>query len=377
VNARDKTPRTALIGQVFPYRGGIAQYNTQLHRALTLNKAHITLSFKKLYPKFLYPGASDIEVGAQGKKEDNVDYLIHVYKPWSLYNTAARIEEEDIDVAFLTWWTLIWQPGIAFLAWLLRRRGIKVVYICHNVFDHDGSAFKKNISKHLLKYADGYVVHSTGDEKALKRYYPNKPMLNTKVLPVYDHYPMSKKQAVKRGRLEILSFGFIRPYKGLDDLVTALAQLNDSTLFLTVVGESWIDPKELKAKLRNMGAPNVETQLKYVDDEEAAFYFSRADIVAIPYRQDTASAVASLAFNYKKPLLGSNVEGIKDIIESNKTGWLVEPSSPESIAGILKKITRSDVEKMRPNIEKFCKEHSWDSMAEKLSAFAKAILQNS
>lgn len=375
MNVRKNKFKIGLIGQVSPYRGGISQYNTQLHRALRHIVTPVTVSFDKLYPQFLYPGESDTEAGAKDWKEPGVEYLIHVYKPWTLLKSTSRMKAEGAEVVFLTWWTLIWQPGMAFLAWLLSRKGIKVVYICHNVFDHDGKGLKKHISKYLLKYADGFVVHSTGDERALKEIY-DKPILNTKVLPVYDQYPVAIQAAPKRGKLEILFFGFIRPYKGLDDLIEALAKLNNPNIYLTIVGEPWIKPAELNSKIKQFKAPNVETHLKYVDKDQAAFYFSRADLVAIPYRHDTASAVASLAFNYRKPLLGSRVQGIKDIIEDNITGWLIEPGSPESIAKKIKNISRGDTERMKPNIEKFCKENSWDNLAKNISEFAQGLASN-
>lgn len=369
---KDIKQKIALVGPTFPYRGGIAQYNTQLHHSLADICELTTLSFAKLYPKFLYPGATDIEHGAEGKKEPGVEYTIHVYKPWTLFRAAKAIEKSGAEVALLNWWTLIWQPGIAFLAWLLRKKGVKVVYICHNVFDHDGGGFKKKISKALLRFADGYIVHSTGDEKTLKSFY-KKPILNTKVLPVYSQNTVRAKNITKRGRLELLFFGFIRPYKGLEDLVLALATLNDKKVYLTVAGEAWISAKELEEKIKSFGAPNIETRFEYVDEKEAARYFERADVVVLPYKQNTASAVAALAYNYKKPILATKVDGLSDAIMDGSTGWLVKPNSPDILAKKIGAITRKEAQSKNSGIEAFCKEHSWDALATQVANFAEEV----
>ena len=48
-----------IIGPFFPYRGGISETNHLLYDSLKkLGKKTKKLSFKKLYPKILFPGKS-------------------------------------------------------------------------------------------------------------------------------------------------------------------------------------------------------------------------------------------------------------------------------------------------------------------------------
>jgi len=51
--------RIDLIGPSYPYRGGISYYTTLLHK--NLKKKHQThfYSFKRQYPKFLFPRKTD------------------------------------------------------------------------------------------------------------------------------------------------------------------------------------------------------------------------------------------------------------------------------------------------------------------------------
>lgn len=358
--------KISLVGPIFPFRGGIAQYNTQLHRALQKKGPTLTVSFKRLYPKWLYPGKSDTEPDSNKSSEKAVDYIIDAYSPISLRRAADRIIASKCDLAVLTWWTLFWQPGFAYMARRLRRKGVKTAFLCHNVVDHDASKLKKRISKIFLSQADGYIVHATEEERLLRSLGMDGFILNTKALPVYDHYPPAKLNLPKRGKLEILFFGFIRPYKGLDVLLDALSMLKDKDIYLTIVGEFWGDSRELEQKISDMKIPNVELILEYVDDDTAANFFERADIVAQPYLSATGSAVVSVAYHYRKPVLATNVGGLKDAVRHKETGWLVNPGSSNELADVISSLSRKEAKNTEINISKFCKENSWENLAKKI-----------
>ena len=58
--------RLVLIGPVYPYRGGIAHYTTMLYRALQEREHQVLLvSFKRQYPRRLFPGSSDRDPSQQ------------------------------------------------------------------------------------------------------------------------------------------------------------------------------------------------------------------------------------------------------------------------------------------------------------------------
>ncbi len=68
-------------------------------------------------------------------------------------------------------------------------------------------------------------------------------------------------------------------------------------MHLTVVGEPWCPAEQLRAEVQASGAPSVELHLNYVDDASAARFFARADLILLPYRSETSSAVASVAYH--------------------------------------------------------------------------------
>lgn len=360
-------PRIALIGPVRPFRGGIAQYTTRLRRALAGRCTLQTISYHRQYPAWLYPGQSDREPGQVSHREPGVEYLLDALNPWSWRHAVHRIANERCELAVFDWWTLFWAPAIALMACGLRRRGIRVVFICHNLFDHDAGVFKRKLATMLLSPADAYLVHSAGQKASLESRFPGKPVV-THPVPPFDHFPPASASMPKRGRLELLFFGFIRPYKGLDILVDALARLADREVYLTVVGEPWLPADQLRQRIAASNAPNVELHLDYVDDHAAANFFARADLVVLPYLAASGSAVAAMAFHYDCPILATRTGGFPDVVEEGTTGFLVAPGSAQALADVMRPLTRVRLAEMRVNVRARKSRFGWDSLAERLMA---------
>lgn len=362
------TPRIALLGPVTPYRGGIAQYTTALRAALDKHAKLTTISFKRQYPMWLYPGETDKDPTRQDQTLEGVSYLLDIYNPLSWRKAADKIANEGCEIAVMTWWTIVWQPGFAYIARRLRRRGVKVVFLCHNLFDHGAKGAKRKISETLLKQADAYIVHGTEQAKLLHDIAPDTAVMQ-RLHPIYTHFPDPSEQLPKRGKLELLFFGLVRPYKGLDVLIEALAKLNNSDIHLTVAGEPWGDKVEQRAKLEQAGVPNLELHLNYITDEDAANYFARADAVILPYLSATGSGVVPLAYHYGKPVVATRVGGLPDTIIEGKTGWLVAPKDSAALVNVISTLDRQQLQGMQKDIATFCEKNSWDAFAHAICEF--------
>lgn len=324
-------------------------------------------SFSRQYPKLLYPGANDRDLSLGNYREPGVQYTIDSINPLTWWRTARNIEREQPDMVVFHWWTVFWAPCFAFMAYLLKRRGIRIAFICHNLVDHDASALKARISHHVLNLADTYLVHSSEHNSALQLTRPQISVAQHPI-PIYDHYPQARVSLAKRGRLELLFFGFIRPYKGLDTLLHALELLNDNKVYLTVIGEYWGDTATLKE--RWAGCVGIEFHLHYMDDLEAAAYFERADFVVLPYQSATGSAVASLAFHYDKPVIATRVGGLPDVVIDGYTGLLVPPNDVDALSHTIASVDRETANLLRQGVNLFKKTNTWESLATQLTKLA-------
>lgn len=370
-NSNKKRPSICIVGPFSPpYRGGIAQYTARLATELSSFADVKSISFKTQYPRFLYPGQSD---KISSNKKHGVQYSLSIYSPLSWYLAAKSLASNRPNAVIITWWTFVWAVPFALMSTYLKKKGVKVIFLCHNLFDHDDNGWKNKIIRATLGSAYGYIVHSKEEMNYLNNNYTKKPVLY-RVHPIYDCLPISSHTQKKRGRLELLFFGFIRPYKGLDILIEALEKNNDKEVYLTIVGEAWGREKNRLDKIGKTNR-NIELNLKYVDvyKQGAADYFARADAVVLPYRTATGSGVAALAYFYEKPIIATDVGGLADVVVPGKTGWLVSPGSSENLAYVINNIERQDTDATKDYIERFCAENNWQNMAKAIIRFVEDL----
>jgi len=357
---KDGKLNVAIIGPTEPYRGGIAHYNTELAAALRRHANVELFSFSRQYPHVLYPGkAPRINTDIFSPE---IHYTLDSNNPLTWRKTVKQIAKRQPDVVLIHWWTLFWQPAFWYIARRLRKLGVPVIFIAHNLFDHDASSAKKRISGTLLKGADGYLVHSSKDAGQLAELIGESRPVVCRNLPSPTTFPQPTNEKIVGDRLEALFIGFIRPYKGLDLLVEAYSSLSDNErkrVHLAVVGEVWGDEEGLRNQLDALG---IDHNLSFVSEQQMVDYVHACDVVVLPYRTASGSAVIPLAYHLNKPVIATRVGGIADVVLPDQTGWLVDPSSRE-IADLLGSITPQDCMELGNNLEAWVRDNNWESMA--------------
>lgn len=371
INSHQPSLKLSIIGPTTPYRGGIVQYNTDLADSLKKLAKIDLFSFKKQYPKFLYPGNTDYQEIKKISKD--IYYTLDSNNPLSWQRTIIMIKNQNPDAVLINWWTLFWQPAFWYISKKLQKSGIPVVFICHNLYDHDVTILGQKIpdkvlritSERLLKVADGYLVHSSIDAQHLTKVIGkfNKPII-TRSLPSPTGLPKPTNKKVINKKLELLFIGFIRPYKGVDILIEAyskLSQVDRDRIHLNIVGETWGNKDQLINQLDQL---NISHNLTYVSTQEMVNYVNKSDLVVLPYKSASASAVIPLAYHLNKPVIATKVGGIGDVVIPNQTGWLIEPDSQE-LCNLLHKITAQDCLKLSRNIQAN-NNNDWNTMAKSI-----------
>jgi len=327
--------RVGLVGPVRPFRGGVAQHTTALHRALQGRCELSTVSFARGYPLWLYPGRGNHEPGQADHREPGVAYLIEPTRPLSWTRAASALTVRRVDAVVLVWWSVFWAPCLATVARALRRRGIPVIFLCHNVAEHEPSVWKSAATRAVLSCGDAFIVHAEAEAERLAERAPGREVVVTPH-PVFDHFPVAPPHP-RRAQLELLFFGFVRAYKGLDLLVQALAQLGDLDVALTVAGEWWLDDPALRRTLER--DPRVELIDRYLDEDEVAALFGRADAVVLPYHSATGTGVIPLAYHFDTPVVATRVGGLPDAVDDGATGLLVPPGNAPALASALRELS--------------------------------------
>lgn len=341
--------RVSILGPTYPFRGGIAHHTTLLAAALRERHAVQLVTFRRQYPRRLFPGRTDRDPSPP-PPDLQAPRLLEPLLPWSWWRVAGRIAAFRPDVLVVPWWVPFWGPSVGVVARLVRRRGrTRVVFLCHNVMPHEGTGIvTRALTGFALRAADAFIVHSATDEAALRRLVPRAAArpgaVRRALLPAHSiAAPVGRAEA--RSRLGLppdarvaLFFGFVRPYKGLEHLIdaVALAMPRVPDLVLVVAGEFWQPPGRFLERARLAGiADRVRLDDRYVPNDEVGAYFCAADVVVLPYVEATQSGVVTLAAEFSVPVVVTRVGGLPEAVLDGRTGLVVPPGDAAALADAL------------------------------------------
>lgn len=333
--------KVIIVGPAFPLRGGIANFNEALCRALNVAGIETKIiSFSLQYPNFLFPGKTQFDTG-KGPQDIVVETKINSINPFNWLQVAKQIKREQPDYMVFRYWLPFMAPCLGTIAKLVKKNTkIKIIAITDNVIPHEKRFGDRMFTSYFVKQCDAFIAMSQSVLNDLSEFtHTDKKVFLPH--PIYDIFgeKVEKSVALKHLNLNenekhILFFGFIRKYKGLDLLLEAMAdeRVKQLNVKLIVAGEYYEDAEPYneiikKNKLEN----NVILKTEYIHSEEVKYYFCAADIIAQPYRNATQSGVTQIAYHFEKPMLVTNVGGLPEIVPHNKVGYVTEINS-KSIA---------------------------------------------
>jgi len=380
-------PRVLVIGSGWRFTSGISYYTCRLTNALAAVTPTRAILMRRLVPTALYPGrarvgtvVNDLQYDERVEVFDGVDWF------WGRSMLRARrfIRRDPPEVVVLQWWTGAVLHSYLLLARLARRRGARVVMEWHEVQD-TGEAripgvvrYVQLAMRRLLAQVDAHVVHSAYDLALLQTAFGLDPATVT-IVPhgPYDHVgagatpalapvpvrvpgDLPADPAAETGQtpLNILYFGIIRPYKGVEDLVAAFALLPAGVrerMRLTIVGETWEGwTAPLDAVAQSPARDRITVVNRYVTDAEVATHFAAADAVVLPYRRSSSSGPLHIAMSAGLPLVVTAVGGLVEAAGDYSGAVFVPPQDPARLAAAL-----ADLPGRRG--QRYQDPHSWDA----------------
>jgi glycosyltransferase involved in cell wall biosynthesis len=144
------------------------------------------------------------------------------------------------------------------------------------------------------------------------------------------------RRTTDRKVLRILFFGQIKPYKGLDTLVDALAMLPDEArrrLRLRVAGQPYMDMAPILKRVAAAGLSDVvEFRLERIPDRDVDALFADADVIAMPYHRIDASGVLSKALAHGLAVLASDTGGFSEFLRHGETALLCPVGDAQAFA---------------------------------------------
>lgn len=368
-----------LIGPSYPFRGGISHYTTLLYKGL--KKRHETkfYSFKRQYPAFLFLGKTDRDNSDFVLKEDDVQPILDSLNPFTWIKVAVQIVSDNPDLAIIPWWVAFWTPHFLTIAIILKLfSNVHILFICHNVYEHEANIAKRFFTMILLSMGDYFIVHSSEEKKRLEGIIGRRQIVKT-YPPTYDFFNTGEiPKHIAKNKIDIdddrviLFFGFVREYKGLQYLLEAMSQiLEEIDVRLLICGEFWDDKSKYIQKIKSLNIKERVTIIDgYIPNEELPYYFYASDIVVLPYVTVTGSGIVQLAYGFNKPVVVTSTGVLKEVVMDNKTGFVVPPKNSNEIAkAILKFYLSSNRDELVDNIKREKHMFSWDILINKIESF--------
>ncbi|MGN1211729.1 MAG: glycosyltransferase [Candidatus Cryptobacteroides sp.] len=369
--------RIAILSCFYPYRGGISQFNANLFQELGRKHVVKAFNFKRQYPEFLFPGKTQYVTPDDEAVPTDSERLLDTANPFSYLRTLKAIRAWKPDLLVVRYWMSYFAPSLGFITRQMRKE-CKVISILDNVIPHEPRFFDTPLTKYFLKGSDGCVTLCNAVAEDLLRL---KPDVKYRVInhPLYSHFGAStdRMEAEKRlglghGKRNILFFGLIRDYKGLDILLKAFAGLDDRYQ-LIIAGEPYGSFDKYDRIIEETGTGGrISRHLHYIKDSEVSLYFSAADLAVLPYRSATQSGISSVAYHFEVPMIVTSVGGLKETIGDTGTGIVTEECTPESVRRSIEEyfadpsIRSGCITAMRREKERL----SWEGFARQLTAFA-------
>lgn len=370
--------KITLAGPAWPYRGGISEFSNRLARQF-LDEGHDAdiVTFTLQYPGFLFPGKTQF-IDSPAPAGIRIRRLINSVNPMNWLITGRKLRKEKPDLLLLRFWLPFMGPALGTIARIVRKNHhTKVICIFDNVIPHEKRPGDRQLTGYFMRSIDGAIVLAKAVGDDLRKYRSDVPV-RFNPHPLFDNYgeKLNREAALRSlnllpGSSYLLFFGFIRAYKGLDLLIDAFAapELRNRNLKLLVAGEFYEDAtpyRELisKHKLEN----EIILFDRFIRDDEVAAFFNAASLIVQPYRSATQSGVTQIAFHFEKPMLVTDVGGLKEIVPDRRCGYVVQPD-PSSIAEAIRDYFENNREEdFTACVREEKKKFSWDKMT-------KAILE--
>jgi len=296
-----------------------------------------------------------------------------------LLRLVAHLQRLDPDIVHVQWPTL---P--VFDRWLFAflRRNYTTVLTVHNTTPFHGST--ASIAQ-LIQYEqsveafDGWIVHT---DYSRREFLSEHDIPNERVT-VVPHgiisYP-AVPEPLNREPFELLYFGTIKRYKGMDTLIKSLDSLPSEVcdrFRVRIIGSAQSPVEPYKELARSLGVSDlVEWDLRFVPDNEIPTLFHNADGLVLPYRDIDQSGVLMTAIDYPLPIIASDIGGFGELLTDGENALLFDPDSPTELANRIESLLTDESLRRRltDGVEAFAElTPTWSEIAAETVSFYRSL----
>jgi len=97
-------------------------------------------------------------------------------------------------------------------------------------------------------------------------------------------------------------------------------------------------------------------------------------VCVLPYRSATQSGIISVAYQYNLPVIATDVGGLRETLEQDNTGLIVEKNDPGELAAKIQYYFENNLKvELSNNIDLFKSKYTWENLAKKILELSNKI----
>ncbi len=257
----------------------------------------------------------------------------------------------------------------------------KFIYTVHDLENHSGEQAKNVLAQkfnhNILKSDSHVIIQNKADyRKVMEEYHEQTDTIHFipfGQLEIYKYYDTS---GISAQESDVLFFGRISPYKGIEYFTKAVQMLKKDIPNLKAViagsGKFYFDTQKIKQD-KTFSIIN-----KFIQSDELVALIKASKIVVCPYTDATQSGVALTAFVFNKPVIATDTGGFRDVIKNGLNGYLIPVKNAEAIYEKAKLLLENKqlLEKMSENIKDEAEsgDFAWSTIAKNyVEVYKKAL----
>jgi glycosyltransferase involved in cell wall biosynthesis len=273
-----------------------------------------------------------------------------------------------------------------FLMLFYKLTGKRIVLTAHNVNagrrDGTDSGLNRITLRFQYKLTDHLFVHTKKMKDELVQAFAVEPNKVT-VIPygINNAVPFSeltrddarRTLGLRQDEKVILSFGAIKQYKGLEDLVAAFQQIAaKGDCRLVIAGERKKGHEDYwrsiqQAIYRGPHRDKILQKIGFIPDSEIESYYKAADVAVLSYTEIFQSGILFLTYAYGVPVIATDVGSFSEDIVEGRTGFVCKPRDPADLAATIERFFASDLYKELDDRHQDIRDyalasHSWDTV---------------
>ncbi|HEO1767215.1 TPA: glycosyltransferase [Acinetobacter baumannii] len=309
-------------------------------------------------------------------------FLGYFLNSFALKKLIKRIKPDIINVHYAS--------GYGTTAWLTNFHPYVLSVWGSDVFEFP---FRSSLHKYLLKRnlaaADTIASTSIAMSNQTQQFLTSDRHIS--ITPFGVDFSKFDKNRVKKSDQNIITIGTVKTLKhvyGIDILIHALAKVYQllkqqnnefvEKIKFRIVGGG-PDLQNLQQLACDLGIKDLITFVGRVEHQDVPEELGKLDVYVALSRQESFGVAVLEAQAMRLPVVVSNVGGLPEVVQSGKTGYIVETENPDQAAEMIVKLILDQNlrEALAVNAENFARQNfSWEACAQNMQKVYQDTLVN-